>query len=92
MIQSFRHKGLGRFFETGSAAGIQPKHVKRLRMLLVALDTAQTIDDLDVPGFKLHPLKGREKGRWSVWVDGNWRITFEFRDGQAHVLDYEDYH
>lgn len=92
MIQSFRHKGLGRFFKAGSAAGIQPKHVKRLRMLLVALDTAQTIDDIDVPGFKLHPLKGKEKGRWSVWVNGNWQITFEFRDGQAHELDYEDYH
>ena len=92
MIQSFRHKGLGRFFETGSAAGIQPKHAKRLRMLLVALETAVTIDDMDVPIFRLHPLKGKEKGRWSVWVNGNWRVTFEFRDGQAHVLDYEDYH
>lgn len=92
MIQSFRHKGLGRFFETGSAAGIQRKHAKRLRMLLVALDTALTIDDMDVPGFRLHPLKGKERGRWSVWVNGNWRVTFEFRDGQAHVLDYEDYH
>lgn len=92
MIQSFRHKGLGRFFETGSAAGIQPKHAKRLRMLLVALETAVTIDDMDVPIFRLHPLKGKEKGRWSVWVNGNWRVTFEFRDGHAHVLDYEDYH
>ena len=85
MIQSFRHKGRGRFFETGSAAGIQPKHAKRLRMLLVALDTALTIDDMDVSGFKLHPLKGKEKGRWSVWVNGNWRVTFEFRDGHAHA-------
>ena len=92
MIQSFRHKGLRRFFESGSAAGIQPKHAKRLRMLLVALDTAQTIDDMGVPGFNLHQLKGREKGRWSIWVNGNWRITFEFRDGHAYVLDYEDYH
>ena len=92
MIQSFRHKDLGRFFETGSSAGIQPKHAKRLRMLLVALDTAQTINDMDVPGFKLYPLKGKERGRWSVWVNGNWRVTFEFRDGQAQVLDYEDYH
>jgi proteic killer suppression protein len=91
VIQSFRHKGLGRFFETGSSAGIQPKHAKRLRMLLVALDTAQTIEDMDVPGFRLHPLRGKEKGRWSVSVNGNWRVTFEFRDGQAHVLDYEDY-
>ena len=92
MIQSFRHKGLRRFFESGSAAGIQPKHAKRLRMLLAALDTAQVIGDMDVPGLNLHPLKGQGKGRWSVWVNGNWRVTFEFRDGHAYVLDYEDYH
>ena len=92
MIQSFRHKGLRRFYESGAAAGIQPKHAQRLRMVLVALDTAQTVDDMDVPGFNLHPLKGRGKGRWSVWVNGNWRVTFEFREGHAYVLDYEDYH
>ncbi len=92
MIQSFRHKGLRRFFETGSLAGIQPKHAPRLRALLVALETSQAIEDMDVPGFRLHPMKGQEKGRWSVWVNGNWRLTFEFRDGQAYVLDYEDYH
>lgn len=92
MIQSFRHKGLRRFFESGSAAGIQPPHAKRLRMLLAALDTAQSIDDMHVPGFRLHPLKGSERGRWSVWVNGNWRLTFEFSEGHAFVLDYEDYH
>jgi toxin HigB-1 len=92
MIQSFRHKGLRKFFESGNASGIQPRHAKRIRMLLVALDTAQTIDDMDVPGFRLHPLRGSERGRWSIWVNGNWRLTFEFRDGHAHVLDYEDYH
>jgi toxin HigB-1 len=92
VIQSFRHKGLRRFYETGSVGGIQPKHAKRLRLLLVALDTSQVIGDMDVPGFRLHPLKGSERGRWSVWVNGNWRLTFEFRDGQAYVLDYEDYH
>ena len=92
MIQSFRHKGLRRFYESGSAAGIQPKHAKRLRMLLTALDTSQVIGDMDVPGFNLHPLKGQAKGRWSVWVNGNWRVTFEFRDGHAYILDYEDYH
>jgi proteic killer suppression protein len=92
VIQSFRHKGLKRFYETGTLAGIQPKHANRLRMLLAALDTAQVVADMDVPGFKLHPLKGSEKGRWSIWVNGNWRVTFEFRDGQAYVLDYEDYH
>ena len=92
MIQSFRHKGLRKFFESGSAAGIQPRHAKRLRMILVALDTALNIEDMDVPGFRLHPLKGSERGRWSVWVNGNWRLTFEFKDGHAYVLDYEDYH
>lgn len=92
MIQSFRHKGLGRFFESGSVAGIQPHHAKRLRMLLAALDTAQSIEDMNVPGFRLHPLKGSERGRWSVWVNGNWRLTFEFSDRHAYVLDYEDYH
>jgi proteic killer suppression protein len=61
-------------------------------MLLVALETAQTIADMDVPGFNLHALKGQGKGRWSVWVNGNWRVTFEFREGHAYVLDYEDYH
>ena len=92
MILSFRHKGLKRFFESGIVAGIQPHHAKRLRMLLAALDTAQSIEDMDIPGFRLHPLKGESRGRWSVWVNGNWRVTFEFKDGQAYVLDYEDYH
>ena len=92
MIQSFRHKGLGKFFESGSAAGIQPHHAKRLRMQLTALDTAQSIEDMNIPGYRLHPLKGEERGRWSVWVNGNWRLTFEFKEGHAYLLDYEDYH
>lgn len=92
MIQSFRHKGLRKFYETGSTAGIQPSHAKRLRMQLAALDTASVIEDMDIPGFRLHPLKGTSAGRWSITVNGNWRLTFEFRDGNVHVLDYEDYH
>jgi proteic killer suppression protein len=92
VIKSFRHKGLRTLFETGSAAGVQPNHAKRLHMQLAALDTAQTIDDMDIPGFRLHPLKGELVGRWSVSVNGNWRVTFEFREGNAYVLDYEDYH
>jgi toxin HigB-1 len=92
MIKSFRHKGLRRLFETGSTSGIQASQARRLRMQLVALDTAQTIDDMDIPGFRLHPLKGDQSKRWSITVNGNWRITFEFRDGHAYVLDYEDYH
>lgn len=92
MIKSFRHKGLRRFFETGSAAGIQAAHAKRLRLQLAALDSAQRIEDMDVPGYALHPLKGELRGRWAVCVSGNWRLTFEFHDGNAYVLDYEDYH
>jgi proteic killer suppression protein len=92
MIQSFRHKGLRKFFESGNSAGIQPAHAKRLRMILSALDTATQIADMQVPGFRLLPLQGSERGRWSVWVNGNWRVTFEFRDTHAYILDYEDYH
>ena len=92
MIESFRHKGLRKLFETRNASGVQASHAKRLRMQLAALDTARTIEDMDIPGFRLHPLKGQMRGRWSVTVNDNWRLTFEFRDGNAYVLDYEDYH
>jgi proteic killer suppression protein len=92
VIKSFRHKGLRALFETGSAVGVQPSHAKRLRMQLAALDSAQAIDDMDIPGFRLHPLKGGMAGRWSIAVNGNWRVTFEFRVGYAYVLDYEVYH
>ena len=92
MITSFRHKGLRKYFESGSLAGIQPAHANRLKMQLAALDTAQTIEDMDIPGFRLHPLKGSERGRWSIWVNGNWRVTFKFESGNAFILDYEDDH
>jgi len=92
VIRGFRHKGLRRFYEAGRVAGIQPHHAKRLRMLLAALDSASAIGDMDVPGFRLHALKGAQRGRWSVWVNGNWRMTFEFQGGEARVVDYEDYH
>jgi len=92
MIKSFRHKGLRKLYETGSAAGVQASHAKRLRMQLTAFDTAQVIEDMNIPGFSLHPLKGEMRGRWSISVSGNWRLTFEFKDGNTHVLDYEDYH
>jgi proteic killer suppression protein len=76
----------------GSLAGIQHQHAGRLTMQLAAIDSAQIIEDMDIPGFRLHSLKGADRGRGSIWVNGNWRLTFEFRDGQAYVLDYEDYH
>ena len=92
MIASIRHKGLRRFYKTGSKTGIQTKHAGRLRLQLAALDTAQSIEDMDVPGFALHALKGKLKGRWSIKVGGNWRLTFKFENGNAYLVDYEDYH
>ncbi len=84
MIRSFIHKGLEQFYLTGNKSGIQAKHQRKLRMQLAAIDTAQEIDDINLPGFKLHPLKGNR--------DGIWSITFEFIDGNAYILNYEDYH
>ena len=92
MIKSFKHKGLEKFFTRGSTAGIQAKHVKKLRLQLAAIDTAQVVEDIDLPGYRLHSLKGDRAGIWSVTVSGNWRVTFEFRDGNAYILSYEDYH
>jgi len=92
MIKSFKHKGLKRYFETGSASGIQTVHKNRLRLQLLALNTAFVIEDMDVPGYKLHQLKGSKKGLWSISVSGNWRITFEFDDGNVYIVNYEDYH
>ena len=92
MIKSFKHKGLERFYHSGATAGIQPKHKKRLRMQLAALDSAHSMDDMDIPGFRLHKLKGKDKGRWSIWVNGNWRLTFEYDDGNVYIVNYEDDH
>lgn len=92
MIKSFKHKGLRKFFETGDLSGIQARHKSKLRMRLTALDTAKTLEDMDLPGFRLHPLKGDRKGIWAVDVSRNWRVVFRFQDGNAYVVNYEDYH
>lgn len=92
MIKSIRHKGLRRYFETGSASGIKADHRKKLRFQLMALETAVTIDDMAIPGYRLHPLKGRRSGFWAIEVSGNWRLTFRFDGGHVHDLDHEDDH
>jgi len=92
MIESFVHKGIQLFFETGSKKGIQPIHAKKLRNQLTALDTAVKISDMKIPGWDLHELSGARKGEWSISVNGNWRMTFTFQNGNAFVVDYEDYH
>ena len=92
MIKSFQHKGLQRFFETGSKAGIQAQHEKRLRLMLSRLDDSTKATDMDAPGWKLHAPKGNLKGRWAVWVDGNWRLTFKFEGTDVFIVNYQDYH
>lgn len=92
MIQTFAHKGLEAFFGTGSRAGIQPAHAARLRRQLAQLDQATSPQDMNVPGWKLHPMKGDLAGYWSVSVNGNWRLTFRFESGDALLVDYQDYH
>jgi proteic killer suppression protein len=92
MIKSFKHKGIRLFFENDDYTGIQAKHRERLRIQLAALDTAQVIEDMDLPGYLLHKLKGGRKNCWSITVNANWRLTFEFIDGDVYVLNYEDYH
>ncbi len=78
MIRSFRHKGLQRFFHSGSKAGIQPHHAAKLKRQLTALDEAAKPEELDIPGWQLHRLSGALVGHWSIWVNGNWRLTFAF--------------
>jgi len=92
MIKSFRHKGVQQFFESASKAGIQSHHERRLRLQLSRLDDAKKAKDMDAPGWKLHRLKGEFKNHWSVWVDGNWRLTFTFDGEDAVLVDYQDYH
>lgn len=92
MIKSFRHKGVERFFHTGSKAGIQAKHAEKLRRQLFALDNAKRADDMGAPGWRLHPLRGRLEGHWSIDVSGNWRLTFAFEEQDAILVDYQDYH
>jgi proteic killer suppression protein len=89
MTKRFRHTGLQRFFETGSKAGIQPHHAPRLSRQLKKLDAARAAEDMNLPGWKLHMLSTE---RWSVSVNGNWRLTFEFDGEDAILVDYEDYH
>ena len=92
MIKSFAHKGLEKFFLTGSKADIQPSHADKLARQLAILNVAKAPEEMDKPGWKLHRLIGRDAGRWSVWVNGNWRLTFKFMGEDAEGLDYQDYH
>lgn len=92
MIIGFRHKGLKLLYETGSAKGVQAEHKTKLSSILAALDAASGPDELALPSYRLHPLKGKLKGHWSIWVNGNWRVTFRFIGADVELVDYQDYH
>lgn len=92
MIKRFAHKGLEKFFLTGSKAGIRADHASKLARQLSILSVATSPQEMDKPGWKFHPLSGELDGHWSVWVNGNWRLTFTFEGEDVVLVDYQDYH
>ena len=92
MIRSFRHKGLERFFINGSKRGLLPDHAEKIARILDRLDASISPADMNLPGYRLHELKGQETGTWSVTVDANRRITFQFEGQDVSMVDYRDYH
>jgi proteic killer suppression protein len=92
MVKRIRHRGLRRLYEGGDIRGLNAGHAPRLRLILGALDAAEAPGDMDIAGWRLHPLKGARKGEWSVFVSGNWRVTFRFDGNNATDVNYEDYH
>ena len=92
MIQSFRHKGLQKLFERGEAKGLRQDHVEKVENILFVLNRAPKPEDMNLPGFRLHPLKGNLKGFYAVTVRANWRVIFRFEDGHAYDVDLIDYH
>lgn len=92
MIRSIRHKGLRGLYEDDDPRGLNSQHAAKLRDILARLDAAGTVEDMNLPGFRLHPLKGEFKGFWAVTVRANWRVIFRFAEGDALDVDYVDYH
>lgn len=92
MIESFRHKGLKRLYDEDDVRGVAAEHAYKLRNILARLDAASNADDMDLPGLRLHALKGRFTGFWAVTVRANWRVVFRFAAGNAQDVDYLDYH
>ena len=92
MIKSFHHKGLKEFYLTGTKRGIQANHAPKLRRILGLLNVASKTTDINLPGFRLHPLTGKQNNFYSVWVSGNWRVIFRFTGDDVELVDYLDYH
>ena len=92
MLKDFKHKELEKFFVSNSTREIQSKHSSKLRMQLAMRNAATEVDDMNKPNWNLHQLKGQKAGVWSTKVSGNWRVTFKFKEGDAYIVNYEDYH
>jgi proteic killer suppression protein len=92
MIKSFKHKGLGKLFHNDDQRQVKPEHSEKLTRILDRLDASVRPQDMNLPNYKLHKLSGKDKGTWSVWVSGNWRVTFKFEGNNAVAVDYRDYH
>lgn len=92
MIRSFRHRGLKRLYERDERRHVRPDQVEKIKRILARLDEAADVSHMDLPGFRLHPLKGDRAGFWAVTVRANWRVIFRFEDGHAHDVDLVDYH
>jgi len=92
MIRSFGHRGLKALYDGRTTRRVAPEHLEKLRDILALLDRSRRPRDMDLPGFRLHPLKGALQGHFAVSVSGNWRVTFRFEEGDAFDVDYIDYH
>jgi proteic killer suppression protein len=92
VIRNIRHKGLRRLYEEDDTRGVMAEHVAKLRDILARLDAASSISDMELPGFRLHPLKGQMKGFWALVVRANWRVVFRFEAANAVDVDLMDYH
>lgn len=92
MIVSFRHRGLKALYDDRTTKRVSPQHIERLKRILTALDAARSASDMDLPGYRFHPLRGALSGHYAVWVSGNWRVTFRFEGEDAVDVDYLDYH
>lgn len=92
MIASIQHKGLKQLWTKGNGSKLPPDQVEKIKLILVLLHAAETVNDMNFPGSALHPLKGSLRNYWAVTVKANWRIIFQFENGNAHLVDYLDYH
>lgn len=92
MIVSFKHRGLKALYDGRTTRRVAPEHIQKLRDILAVLDRSRRVRDVDLPGFRLHPMKGKMRGHYAIDVSGNWRVTFRFEEAEVVDVDYLDYH